>query len=207
MNKLQKALESVKLATHNEIKNKFEDAIDDYTRAVKQFRSVLISETEETDNFKSKVKCEIEFCLKQMEKLEQKKEKVSMSKEHVVIHICEESDDDDDDNDNDNDDDEKETEIKFYLKYMNKMEREIELLKKNIDSQTDNDHEDDTKIRNRIKATILTVRPNIKFDDVCGLEMVKDDLRQTILLPLKQPQVFSLTKPYKSFLFFGVSIV
>lgn len=66
----------------------------------------------------------------------------------------------------------------------------------------------DLKFRTRIKTTLLVEKPNVKFDDVCGLESLKENLIQSAILPLKQPQLFSeTTKPYKGFLLFGVSIV
>lgn len=130
MNSFHKALESVKLGAHNETKNKFEEAIDDYTRAVRHFRSVLFSDEEEVINFKSKIENEIEFYLKRTKKLEfilqkQGKENSVESKEHKIQIYNEKFVDQDFDDENKN-----EIEIKFYLKHMNNMDSEIALLKK-----------------------------------------------------------------------------
>lgn len=93
------------------------------------------------------------------------------------------------------------------LYYLNRA-TEIEVVLKettNIERSISSVSQDDVQIIRRIENSMLRLKPNTKFSDVCGMETAIRDLKLTILLPIQQPQIF-VTRSYKSFLFYGVNI-
>jgi len=51
---------------------------------------------------------------------------------------------------------------------------------------------------------ILTEKPNVKWDDVAGLEGAKDALKEAVILPVKFPQFFTgKRKPWSGILLYG----
>ncbi|GFH09933.1 uncharacterized protein HaLaN_05164 [Haematococcus lacustris] len=55
--------------------------------------------------------------------------------------------------------------------------------------------EDDDKEKDKMKASltgaILLEKPNVKWDDVAGLEGAKEALKEAVILPVKFPQFFT----------------
>lgn len=65
------------------------------------------------------------------------------------------------------------------------------------------DNEGD-KMRSQLGSAILTEKPNVKWDDVAGLEGAKDALKEAVILPQKFPQMFvGKRKPWKGILLYG----
>ncbi|MFW9818205.1 MAG: AAA family ATPase [Candidatus Thorarchaeota archaeon] len=55
-----------------------------------------------------------------------------------------------------------------------------------------------------ISGTIVTESPNIKWEDIAGLDNVKQALREAIVLPIAKPQLFTgARKPWSGILLFG----
>jgi vacuolar protein-sorting-associated protein 4 len=55
-----------------------------------------------------------------------------------------------------------------------------------------------------ISGTIVTESPNVKWDDIAGLDNVKQALREAIVLPIAKPQLFTgARKPWSGILLFG----
>jgi len=55
-----------------------------------------------------------------------------------------------------------------------------------------------------ISDTIVTESPNIKWEDIAGLDNVKQALREAIVLPIMKPQLFTgARKPWSGILLFG----
>lgn len=54
--------------------------------------------------------------------------------------------------------------------------------------------EDDetTKLRGALSSAIVSEKPNIKWDDVAGLEGAKEALKEAVILPTRFPQVSPL---------------
>ncbi|KAK0712783.1 vacuolar protein sorting-associated protein VPS4 [Lasiosphaeria miniovina] len=64
--------------------------------------------------------------------------------------------------------------------------------------------EDSKKLRNALAGAILQDRPNIKWDDVAGLEGAKEALKEAVLLPIKFPHLFhGKRQPWKGILLYG----
>ncbi|DBA99965.1 hypothetical protein WJX77_010958 [Trebouxia sp. C0004] len=60
------------------------------------------------------------------------------------------------------------------------------------------------KLRASLGSAILAERPNVKWDDVAGLEAAKDALKEAVILPVKFPQFFTgKRKPWSGLLLYG----
>ena len=65
--------------------------------------------------------------------------------------------------------------------------------------------DDKDDLSNALSGAIVTEKPNVKWDDVAGLENAKTALREAIILPVKFPDIFiGLRKPWKGILLYGV---
>jgi len=64
--------------------------------------------------------------------------------------------------------------------------------------------EDSKKLRGALASAILQERPNVKWDDVAGLEGAKDALKEAVLLPIKFPHLFvGKRQPWRGILLYG----
>eukprot|EP00162_Nutomonas_longa_P004107 comp14884_c0_seq1/m.21911 comp14884_c0_seq1/g.21911 ORF comp14884_c0_seq1/g.21911 comp14884_c0_seq1/m.21911 type:complete len:446 (+) comp14884_c0_seq1:3-1340(+) len=64
--------------------------------------------------------------------------------------------------------------------------------------------EETGKLRGALASAIVKEKPNVKWDDVAGLEMAKDALKEAVVLPLKFPQLFvGKRKPWRGILLYG----
>jgi vacuolar protein-sorting-associated protein 4 len=60
------------------------------------------------------------------------------------------------------------------------------------------------KMRGALAGAIVKERPNVKWDDVAGLEMAKDALKEAVVLPMRFPQLFTgKRKPWRGILLYG----
>jgi hypothetical protein len=50
---------------------------------------------------------------------------------------------------------------------------------------------DDGQLKDSLMASIITEKPNVRWDDVAGLEAAKQELRSAVVLPIKFPELFS----------------
>ncbi|KAF9466945.1 AAA-domain-containing protein [Collybia nuda] len=75
------------------------------------------------------------------------------------------------------------------------------------DESTSGDVDQDsetTKLRAGLLDAILTEAPNVKWDDIAGLEGAKASLKEAVILPLKFPGLFTgMRKPWKGILLYG----
>eukprot|EP01024_Parvocaulis_polyphysoides_P061054 TRINITY_DN6723_c0_g2_i1.p1 TRINITY_DN6723_c0_g2~~TRINITY_DN6723_c0_g2_i1.p1 ORF type:complete len:439 (-),score=108.31 TRINITY_DN6723_c0_g2_i1:387-1703(-) len=70
-------------------------------------------------------------------------------------------------------------------------------------SKNEDDAESE-RFRGALSSAIVTEKPDVKWDDVAGLEVAKDLLKEAVILPVKFPQFFvGKRKPWRSLLLYG----
>ncbi|KAH9994486.1 AAA-domain-containing protein [Russula vinacea] len=75
--------------------------------------------------------------------------------------------------------------------------------KKKDDEDGDQDPEV-KKLRAGLTSAILVDKPNIRWDDVAGLEMAKEALKEAVILPIKFPHLFTGKRtPWRGILLYG----
>jgi vacuolar protein-sorting-associated protein 4 len=64
---------------------------------------------------------------------------------------------------------------------------------------------DSKKLRGALSGAILTEKPNIRWEDVAGLDQAKEALKEAVILPIKFPQLFNKgnRKPWRGILLYG----
>lgn len=63
---------------------------------------------------------------------------------------------------------------------------------------------DSQKLRNALAGAILQDKPNIRWEDVAGLEGAKEALKEAVILPIKFPHLFTgKRQPWKGILLYG----
>lgn len=63
---------------------------------------------------------------------------------------------------------------------------------------------ENAKMRANLEGAIVHTKPNVKWDDVAGLQNAKESLKEAVILPLKFPQLFvGNRKPWKGILLYG----
>ena len=68
----------------------------------------------------------------------------------------------------------------------------------------DDADEEKNKLRGALSGAIVKEKPNVKWDDVAGLEAAKDSLRETVIMPTRFPQLFTGKRnPFKGILLYG----
>jgi len=68
----------------------------------------------------------------------------------------------------------------------------------------DQEDKEKEKMRQSLAGAIMTTKPNIKWDDVAGLQAAKNALQETVILPTKFPQLFTGKRvPWHGILLYG----
>ncbi|KAF9598059.1 hypothetical protein IFM89_024046 [Coptis chinensis] len=72
------------------------------------------------------------------------------------------------------------------------------------DGGGDGDDPEKDKLRSGLNSAIIREKPNVKWNDVAGLESAKQALQEAVILPVKFPQFFvGKRKPWRAFLLYG----
>ncbi|CAH1446419.1 unnamed protein product [Lactuca virosa] len=75
--------------------------------------------------------------------------------------------------------------------------------KKNGDGDGGEDSEQ-SKLRSGLNSAIIREKPNVKWNDVAGLQSAKQALQEAVILPVKFPQFFvGKRRPWRAFLLYG----
>jgi vacuolar protein-sorting-associated protein 4 len=70
--------------------------------------------------------------------------------------------------------------------------------------EDDEQDPDSKKLRGALAGAILTEKPNIRWEDVAGLEGAKEALKEAVILPIKFPHLFTgKRQPWKGILLYG----
>ncbi|KAK9897778.1 AAA-domain-containing protein [Cystobasidium minutum MCA 4210] len=70
--------------------------------------------------------------------------------------------------------------------------------------EKDDDDADTKKLRGALASAIVSETPNVKWDDVAGLEAAKDSLKEAVILPIKFPHLFTGKRtPWRGILLYG----
>ena len=72
------------------------------------------------------------------------------------------------------------------------------------DSDSDDDDPEKKKMQGKLEGAIIAENPNIKWNDVAGLDAAKESLKEAVILPVKFPHLFTgKRKPWRGILLFG----
>ncbi|KAL7748234.1 Vacuolar protein sorting-associated protein 4 [Sorochytrium milnesiophthora] len=71
-------------------------------------------------------------------------------------------------------------------------------------SEDDGNDPEAQKLKNALGSAILTEKPNVRWDDIAGLDTAKEALKEAVILPIKFPQLFTGKRtPWKGILLYG----
>ena len=63
---------------------------------------------------------------------------------------------------------------------------------------------EEAKLQGALASAIVTEKPNVRWDDVSGLEGAKEGLKEAVILPIRFPQLFDETRqPWRGILLYG----
>jgi len=72
------------------------------------------------------------------------------------------------------------------------------------DKNKEKEDDEKGKLRGALASAIVSEKPNIRWDDVAGLEGAKEALKEAVILPSRFPQLFTgKRKPWKGILLYG----
>ncbi|EQC38262.1 hypothetical protein, variant [Saprolegnia diclina VS20] len=68
----------------------------------------------------------------------------------------------------------------------------------------ENEDAEKNKLRGALASAVVSEKPNVKWDDVAGLEAAKEALKEAVILPARFPQLFTgKRRPWKGILLYG----
>mmetsp|Transcript_32427 Transcript_32427/g.47306 ORF Transcript_32427/g.47306 Transcript_32427/m.47306 type:complete len:443 (+) Transcript_32427:62-1390(+) len=100
---------------------------------------------------------------------------------------------------------------KFALEYMERAEKIKKMLDEPVEDKpkkaekASEGDKDKNKMREAVEGAIVQEKPNVKWDDIAGLEQAKEALKEAVILPINFPQLFegSGRKPWSGIMLYG----
>ncbi|CAH2323967.1 vacuolar sorting-associated 4A [Pelobates cultripes] len=97
--------------------------------------------------------------------------------------------------------------LKDYLKTKDKQSRKPvkeSQNEKGSDSDSEGDNPETKKLQEQLMGAIVMEKPNVRWNDVAGLEGAKEALKEAVILPIKFPHLFTGKRtPWRGILLFG----
>jgi len=176
---LNKAIDVIKEATENDKKKKFKEALNLYRIGVQYFVHALKYEVP-NEQSKQSVRLKCDEYLKRAEKIQVYLDKKSGKKEDSSSSSPRTGD--------------------SPLKTA-----DIPQPRSSKDnSKSEKGDKESSKFEEQLSGAIMMTRPNIQWSDVAGLDKAKASLKETVLLPVKFPHLFTgKRRPYNGILLFG----
>ncbi|KAI6203507.1 Vesicle-fusing ATPase [Aphelenchoides besseyi] len=90
-------------------------------------------------------------------------------------------------------------------KFLDNKENSERAVKDGDNSGADSDSDNQSKkLQESLNKAIVVEKPNVKWDDIAGLEGAKEALKEAVILPIKFPHLFrGQRKPWRGILLFG----
>jgi vacuolar protein-sorting-associated protein 4 len=73
-----------------------------------------------------------------------------------------------------------------------------------VNADLDNNNDDIDEFEQSLMSCIVREDPNVSWNDVCGLQIAKAQLKEAVILPMKYPQLFTgKRQPWRGILLYG----
>ncbi|KAL7458750.1 hypothetical protein ACHAWC_010387 [Mediolabrus comicus] len=87
---------------------------------------------------------------------------------------------------------------------VNVLSTKLTAARANKKGEEDDADDEKQRLRKALSEAVVALIPNVKWDDVAGLTMAKESLKETVMLPTKFPQFFTgKRKSFKGILLYG----
>lgn len=94
--------------------------------------------------------------------------------------------------------------LKAFLKDGGKKKKGRPVKENEKDSSDEEESDENKKLQKAINKAIIVEKPNVKWDDIAGLEGAKEALKEAVILPIKFPHLFKGKRtPWRGILLFG----
>ena len=73
-----------------------------------------------------------------------------------------------------------------------------------VDEKVGKEDAEKKKLKDALSSAILQEKPNVRWDDIAGLEGAKEALKEAVILPIKFPHLFvGKRTPWRGILLYG----